>query len=108
MITRWYIEARDGESWRDVSDLFMEWLQKNVTLKTFGFSEGDAIDYSTTRLYNFRFPAQHGKNISLFKTWAESTGRLFGGEKDGTVDLSNGETLTLPPEAPTPLPPWLR
>jgi hypothetical protein len=107
MITRWYIEAREGESWRDVSNLFMEWLKKNASLKTFGFSEGDSVDYEGTRLYNFRFPAKHGENISLFKTWAESTGRLFGGDEDGTVHLSNNQILTLPPKASTP-PPWLR
>lgn len=106
MITRWYIEAREGESWRDVSKLFMEWLQKNASLKTFGFSEGDAVEYSGKRLYNFRFPAHHGENISLFKTWAETTGRLFGGDKDGTVHLNNNRVLTLPPKAPPP--PWLR
>src|SRR5215467_7351847 len=100
MITRWYIEARQNESWRDVSNLFMEWLKENASLKTFGFSEGGAVDYAGKRLYNFHFPAQHGANISLFKTWAESTGRLFGGEKDGTVHLSNNQILTLAAKAP--------
>ena len=108
MITRWYIEARDDESWRDASNLFVEWLMQNASLKTFGFSEGDTVDYAGKRLYNFRFPAHHGENISLFKTWAESTGRLFGGEKDGIVHLSNNQILTLPAKAPPRPPPWRR
>src|SRR5690242_6882796 len=99
MITRWYIEAREDESWRHVSDLFTDWLKKNASLKTFGFSEGDAVEYAGKRLYNFDFPARYGESISLFKTWAESTGRLFGGDEGGTVRLSNHQILTLPPRA---------
>jgi hypothetical protein len=108
MITRWYIEAREDESWRDVSNLFVDWLQKNAPQKMIGFSEGDAVDYSGKRLYNFYFPAHHGEKISLFKTWAESTGRLYGGDQDGTVHLSDDVTLMLLSKPATPPPLWLR
>ncbi|NMG68137.1 hypothetical protein GPA19_24720 [Azoarcus indigens] len=108
MITRWYIEARSEENWLSVSNLFGAWLDKNASLQSFGFSEGDAIEHSGITFLCFKFPARHGENIALFPLWAKGTGRLFGGAENGTVRLSNGEEITLPPEPGLVTPSWLK
>jgi hypothetical protein len=108
MITRWYIEARSGEDWRSVSHLFGEWLDKNTSLQSFGFSEDDSIERRGIRLLCFKFPSHHGENIVLFTQWAKGTGRLFGGLEDGVVRLSDGEAIMLPPEPEYLAPSWLK
>lgn len=108
MISRCYIEAHPGEDWRKVSDLFGEWLEKSTLLQSFGFSEGDAIAHRGIVLFCFKFPAHHGEKIELFPQWAKGTGRLFGGAEDGVIHLSDGESVSLPPEPVRSVPSWLK
>ena len=108
MITRWYIAAQPEENWRSVSNLFGEWLDANASLQSFGYSEGDAIEHKGVTLLCFKFPAQHGEKISFFPKWANAVGRIHGGADNGSVQLSNGEVLTLVPEPMQPIPSWLR
>jgi hypothetical protein len=108
MITCWYITAQPEENWRSVSNLFGEWLDANALLQSFGYSEGDTIEHHGITLLCFKFPAQHGEKISLFPKWANAIGRIHGGAEHGSVQLSNGQVVALPPEPVQQVPSWLR
>jgi hypothetical protein len=108
MITQWYVAAADVEDWRTVSNIFGEWLDKNASLQSFGYSEGDAVTHQETKMLCFKFPSHHGEKIELFSIWAATTGRTFGGAQDGVVKLNNSESFILPSEPSRPIPEWLK
>jgi hypothetical protein len=109
-VARWYVEARDTERWREVSELFGQWIDRLGTVKTFGWSEGDSLTVSGTTFLCFDFPDHHGEKIALFGSWAATTGRLFGEARSGRLRLTNKPDVVvlLPPEKVVPPPPWLR
>lgn len=108
-MTQWYIEAKPGESWREASRSFVEWVkQQHVELKTFGFSEGDPIRRNDICFHCFYVPDHHGENVDLFKAWAATVARAHGRAEGRAALLSNGEKLVLPDLMGASPPPWLK
>jgi len=109
-VARWYIEAKEGESWRQVSRQFGGWLPDSAGLRDFGWHEGDPVSVDKRKLYCFDFPDRYGEKIALFEAWAKTTGRLYGEAKGGTLHFPADPSLTvaLPPEPSSPVPSWLR
>ena len=110
MATR-YIEVRDGETWRSVSNLFSDWILARPDTEGFGWSEGDALSLATgTLLLCFKIPDKHGAKIGLFTEWAETTDRLYGIVQSNRVTFPRMHELVVPLSTPKemPLPPWLR
>jgi len=115
MRSLWYIEARAGESWDDVSDLFCAWLEKTgeaARLKSFGFSEGDKITEPETGklLLVFAFPEHHGEKIGLFEAWAQQTDRLYGFWENDSVHFPNQALQPIPLKLDMGMswpPPWV-
>ena len=109
-MARWYVEAKNGESWRDLSRTFGEWIPDKAVLGSLGWSEGDSVNVGGTTLYCFEFPDHHGEKISLFESWARTTDRLFGIARHGKLHFPRDPCLVfvLPPEKFTPVPPWLK
>lgn len=111
MVRRWYIESKNGDTWRSVSNHFGQWVQEHAAHKSFGWSEGDTVKVNEEiELLCFVFPEHHGEKIDLFGAWASTTGRLFGEARNGKIRFPNNSSLVvaLPPEKKTPIPPWLR
>lgn len=111
MARRWYIESKNGDTWRSVSDDFGQWVEKHAAPKNFGWSEGDTVKVNEQiELFCFAFPEHHGEKIELFGAWASTTGRLFGEARNGKIYFPNnsGLVVTLPPEKKTTIPPWLK
>jgi hypothetical protein len=109
-MARWYIEAKEGESWRDVSSQFGRWIPDPTSLGSFGWHEGDPVDVGEKKLYCFDIPNHHRNKVDLFERWAKTTQRLYGYAKGGKLLFPNEPNLTvaLPAEPRTPVPPWLR
>lgn len=89
-----YIEAKRGESWREVTRPFRSWLQIHVPdLGTFGYSEGDSLIHGDAEYACIDIPDHHGEKVALFEAWAKSTGRKYGERKGSSVHFSDGSTL---------------
>lgn len=111
MSSDWIVEAIEGETWREASRCFRDWLSANVQLhdlEGFGWSEGDPVSSGTCTFHGFCIPEHHGQKVSLFAAWAKSAGRRYGQEAGGTVCLSDGTEVTLPATEQFETPPWLR
>lgn len=108
-MARWYIEAKEGESWRELSRQFGDSIPNPKDLGNFGWHEGDTVSIDGRMLYCFDFPDQYGNKIALFEAWAKGTSRLYGEAKDGKVYFPNSPSLVvnLPPESSIPVPTWL-
>src|SRR5262245_42261591 len=109
-MARWYIEAKAGESWRDLSHQFGGSIPNPKDLGDFGWHEGDPVRVEGRTLCCFDFPDRYGNKIALFEAWAKGTGRLYGEARDGKVRFPGapGLVATLPPEPSAPVPAWLR
>ena len=115
MRSRWYIEARAGESWDDVSNLFCGWLETTgeaARLKSFGFSEGDKVTEPETgkTLLAFHFPEHHGERIQLFERWAQQTDRLYAFWENDAVHFPGQRIPAMPLKLPVGMswpPPWI-
>ncbi|MCZ2498119.1 hypothetical protein GN316_15245 [Xylophilus sp. Kf1] len=104
-----FIEARQGERWRAVSELFAAWIQANNAAKNCGWSEDDSVRLPDGReLFAFAIPSQH--DPSLFARWAEATSRLYGFAEQGTIRCPREPNLSfdLPTLPDVPMPAWLR
>lgn len=103
------IEAREGEDWNSVSELFGGWIQRNEAARDYGWSEDDNVHLPDGRmLFAFAIPNQH--DPSLFTTWADGTGRLYGLAERRAIHFPREPNLSfeLPPFPDVPLPEWLR
>jgi hypothetical protein len=109
-MARWYIEAKEGESWRDVSRQFGQWIPDPKSLGSFGWHEGDSIDVGDKKLYCFDIPDHHGNKVALFEAWAKTMHRLYGYAANGKLLFPNepNRVATLPTEPDAPVPPWLK
>lgn len=109
-MARWYIESRDGESWREISNHFGAWIENYNPVQTFGWSEGGAIRVGDKTLHCFHIPDHHGEKIELFGCWARTTDRLFGVAKDGSLYCPDHPHIVavLPAETFHPAPSWLK
>ena len=104
-----FIEARQGERWRSVSELFAAWIQANDAAKNYGWSEGDSVRLPDGReLFGFVIPNQHDPR--LFARWAKETGRLYGVAEQRTIRFPREPNLSfdLPALPDVPVPAWLR
>ena len=111
MSSAWIIEATDGETWREASRRFRDWLTANVRLEEiegFGWSEGDQVSLGDRTFHGFHIPEHHGQKVLLFASWAQSAGRRYGQEATGTVRLNDGTEVVLPMKEQVETPPWLR
>jgi hypothetical protein len=87
-LARKFIEAGDGEAWRDISRQFSEWISVSVpTLDSFGYSEDDDAEHEGRRFFTFQIPDQHGEKVALFDAWARTTKRTFGTASGAEVHL---------------------
>jgi hypothetical protein len=109
-MSRWYIEARVNESWREVSDLFGKWIESLGSVMSFGWSEGDSVVVNGATFLCFHIPDHHRDKVRLFADWASTTDRLFGEARSGKLHLAGRPDLVvlLPADKTVPLPPWLR
>jgi hypothetical protein len=85
---RWYVEAREGEDWRAVSELFADWLEATIdtTGLTFGWHEWDSVRLPDGRqLLAFQFSDRYGEKVMLLERWARTTGRLYGAKDGQTI-----------------------
>ena len=104
-----YIEARPGEKWRDVTRLFVQWLQLHVpTLDSFGYSEDDPIEHNGVSFFALSIPDRHGEKVALFEVWAKTTDRVFGALEKAQVVFSNGTTAPAREREANAGPPWLK
>ena len=106
-----YIQFFEGESWRNVSELFGQWLRDNDKGHGIGWSEGDILKVNENiKLYCLRIPDKHGSKIDLFEEWAQTTERLYGIENDGKVIFPKDTDLIvmLPKQKEMKVPPWLK
>lgn len=95
MAIAWYVEKRTNETWRALSDMFIDWIQANGGLAKFGFHEGDELVTGSLTLACFQIPDRHGGSVELFGAWAETTGRVFGKALNGVIDLGGGRIVEL-------------
>ena len=106
-----YIEFHEGETWKDLSGLFFDWISANKPDSNFGFSEGDALELEAgLRFYCFAIPNKHGSKVDWFEEWAATTGRLYGAEAERRVTFPDKPDLViaLPPRQKADLPPWMK
>jgi len=104
-----YVEGRTGEKWRDVTELFVQWLQLNVpALDSFGYSEDDPLEHNGLHYFALSIPDRHGEKVGLFEAWAKTTDRVFGTHEKEYIFFSDGTTALAPERKVTPLPPWLK
>jgi hypothetical protein len=104
-----FVEAREGDTWNSVGDLFADWIEANEAAKDYGWSEDDEVRLPDgRRLFAYAIPEQH--DASLFARWAEASGRLYGFAKQRTIRFPAEPNLSFPlPALPeVPLPEWLR
>ena len=106
-----YIEICEGDTWKSVSRLFEIWLKENGLAENFGWSEGDSIELTESqRFYCFVIPDHHGEKVKFFETWAKTTDRLYGIERDRKVAFPEQPNLNadLPTEPNIEVPSWLK
>jgi hypothetical protein len=107
----WIVEATDGETWREASRLFRDWLSANAPLQEmegFGWNEGDPVSLGGCAFHGFHIPEHHGSKVSLFGQWAKAAGRRYGQEVERAVCLSDESEVVLLPMEQVEVPPWLK
>ena len=106
-----FIQYCEGESWKEISNSFRQWLEGNAHEQSIGWSEGDTLKVSENiKLYCFHIPDHHGSNAGLFEEWAKTTKRLYGIENNGKVVFPGNPDLvvTLPEQQDMEKPRWLK
>jgi hypothetical protein len=86
-MANWYIKSRDTEDWKTASLVFRNWLTNRNVIGSFGYSEGEGLVYEGARFHCFCVPDKHGDNVFLPREWAEATGRIYGTEVAGGIEI---------------------
>lgn len=109
MSIKLYIEAKDSESWKDLSRDFGQYILEHQKPKQFGIVEADPLenDALSFKLWGFSIKQEYSESVKYFQAWASSLDRVFGVANGANVALSNGLNILLPTESKVEVPKWL-